>query len=112
MDPNYRDLDFLRAQLAAGTMSRGRFLRLATLALADLAPISRAMNKGIAVIVQSGDVSSGNWVSNVNRSNRLNGILTAQWLANFVHDHSRYVSLSGIAGTPTANDRYAGARSV
>src|SRR5207244_8190280 len=77
-----------------------------------LAPIGRAMDRGIAVIIQAGDVSTGKWVSNVNRSNRKNGTLTARWLANFVKGTSRYVSLSGIAGTPTANDRYAGAQSV
>ena len=82
------------------------------LGVADLAPIGRAMDRGIAVIIQAGDVSTGKWVSNVNRSNRMNGILTARWLAKFVKGTSRYVSLSGIAGTPTANDRYAGAQSV
>jgi ribose transport system substrate-binding protein len=82
------------------------------LGLADLAPIGRAMDKGIPVIIQAGDVTSGKWVTNVNRSNRLNGTLTAQWLAKYVHGTSKYVSLSGIAGTPTANDRYAGAQSV
>src|SRR5207244_5187829 len=54
----------------------------------------------------------GHWVPNVNRSTRLTGVLTARWLVQYVHRRSRYVSLSGIAGTPTANDRYAGAQSV
>lgn len=79
---------------------------------ADLAPIGRAMAKGIPVIIQSGDVAKGSWVSNVNRSNRLNGTLTGQWLATYTKGTAKYVSLGGIAGTPTANDRYAGAQSV
>lgn len=72
-------------------------------------PIERAAAEGIPVILCTGVVDTTANVSRVDRDNRLNGALTAEWIAQQIGGEGKIVMLSGIAGVPTAETRKAGA---
>jgi len=76
------------------------------------APIERAAAAGIPVILCTGTVDTTANVSRVDRDNRLNGALTAEWIAQQVGGKGSIVMLSGIAGVPTAEARKAAAEEV
>ncbi len=75
-------------------------------------PIERAAAQGIPVILCTGIVDTTSNVSRVDRDNRLNGALFAEWIAQQVGGKGKIVMLSGIAGVPTAETRKAGAEEV
>ncbi len=76
------------------------------------APIERAAAEGIPVILCTGIVDTTANVSRVDRDNRLNGALTAEWIAQQLGGKGKIIMLSGIAGVPTAETRKAGAEEV
>jgi ribose transport system substrate-binding protein len=76
------------------------------------APIERAAAAGIPVILCTGTVDTTANVSRVDRDNRLNGALTAEWIAEQLGGKGSIVMLSGIAGVPTAEARKAAAEEV
>jgi ribose transport system substrate-binding protein len=73
------------------------------------APIERAAAQGIPVILCTGIVDTTANVSRVDRDNRLNGALTAEWIAQQIGGEGKIIMLSGIAGVPTTETRKAGA---
>lgn len=73
------------------------------------APIERAAALGIPVILCTGIVDTTANVSRVDRDNRLNGAMTAEWIAQQIGGEGKIIMLSGIAGVPTAETRKAGA---
>jgi ribose transport system substrate-binding protein len=73
------------------------------------APIERAAAEGIPVILCTGTVDTTANVSRVDRDNRLNGALTAEWIAQQIGGEGKIIMLSGIAGVPTTETRKAGA---
>lgn len=75
-------------------------------------PIERAAAQDIPVILCTGRVDTDAYVTRVDRDNRLNGTLTAEWVADQIGGSGRIVMLSGIAGVPTAEDRLTAARGV
>lgn len=76
------------------------------------APIERAAAEGIPVILCTGIVDTDTNVSRVDRDNRLNGALAAEWIAQKVGGTGKIVMLAGIAGVPTAESRLEGANEV
>lgn len=75
-------------------------------------PIERAAAEGTPVILCTGRVETDAFVTRVDRDNRLNGTLTAEWIAQEIGLKGRIIMLSGIAGVPTAEDRLTAARTV
>jgi ribose transport system substrate-binding protein len=73
------------------------------------APIERAAAQGIPVVLCTGIVDTTANVSRVDRDNRLNGALTAEWIAQQLGGEGKIIMLSGIAGVPTTETRKAGA---
>jgi ribose transport system substrate-binding protein len=76
------------------------------------APIERAAAQGIPVILCTGIVDTDTNVSRVDRDNRLNGALSAEWIAQKVGGSGKIVMLAGIPGVPTAESRLEGANEV
>ena len=76
------------------------------------APIERAAAQGIPVILCTGIVDTDTNVSRVDRDNRLNGALSAEWIAQKVGAAGKIVMLAGIPGVPTAESRLEGANEV
>lgn len=76
------------------------------------APIERAAAEGIPVILCTGIVDTDTNVSRVDRDNRLNGALAAEWIAQKVGGAGKIVMLAGIPGVPTAESRLEGANEV
>lgn len=76
------------------------------------APIERAAAEGIPVILCTGIVDTDTNVSRVDRDNRLNGALSAEWIAQKVGAAGKIVMLAGIPGVPTAESRLEGANEV
>jgi len=76
------------------------------------APIERAAAMGIPVIVCTGVVDSTAPIATVDRDNRLNGALSAEWIAEKIGKKGNIVMLSGIAGVPTAETRKTAAEEV
>ena len=76
------------------------------------APIERAAAKGIPVILCTGTVDTDKTVARVDRDNRLNGALTAEWIAEQIGGKGNIIMLSGIAGVPTAEARKSAAEEV
>lgn len=76
------------------------------------APIERAAAEGIPVILCTGIVDTDTNVSRVDRDNRLNGALAAEWVAEKINGAGKIVMLAGIPGVPTAESRLEGANEV
>jgi ribose transport system substrate-binding protein len=76
------------------------------------APIERAAAQGIPVIICTGVVDSTMTVATVDRDNRLNGALSAEWIAEKIGKKGSIVMLSGIPGVPTAETRKKAAEEV
>lgn len=76
------------------------------------APIERAAAEGIPVILCTGIVDTDTNVSRVDRDNRLNGALAAEWVAQKIGGSGKIVMLAGIPGVPTAESRLEGANEV
>jgi ribose transport system substrate-binding protein len=76
------------------------------------APVERAAAQGIPVIVCTGTVDSDAYVTRVDRDNRLNGALYAEWIAHEIGYEGQIVMLEGIAGVPTSEARSAAAEEV
>lgn len=76
------------------------------------APIERAAAEGIPVILCTGIVDTDTNVSRVDRDNRLNGALAAEWIAQKIGGSGKIVMLAGIPGVPTAESRLEGANEV
>lgn len=76
------------------------------------APIERAAAEGIPVILCTGIVDTDTNVSRVDRDNRLNGALAAEYIAEKVGGSGQIVMLAGIPGVPTAESRLEGANEV
>lgn len=76
------------------------------------APIERAAAEGIPVILCTGIVDTDTNVSRVDRDNRLNGALAAEWVAEKIGGAGKIVMLAGIPGVPTAESRLEGANEV
>lgn len=76
------------------------------------APIERAAAQGIPIILCTGIVDTDTNVSRVDRDNRLNGALSAEWIAQKVGGSGKIVMLAGIPGVPTAESRLEGANEV
>jgi ribose transport system substrate-binding protein len=76
------------------------------------APIERAAAQGIPVVLCTGKVATKDYVTRVDRDNILNGTLMAEWIAKQIGHQGSIIALSGIAGVPTAEDRYAAAKKV
>lgn len=76
------------------------------------APVERAMAENVPVVLCTGRIETDNFVTRVDRDNRLNGTLTAEWLAAELDYEGQIVMISGIPGVPTAEDRLAAANAV
>lgn len=76
------------------------------------APLERAAAEGIPIILCTGIVDTKSNVSRVDRDNRLNGALAAEWIAKKVNGAGKIVMLAGIPGVPTAESRLVGAKEV
>lgn len=76
------------------------------------APLERAAAAGIPIILCTGTVDTTVNVSRVDRDNRLNGALGAEWVAKKIGGAGKIVMLPGIAGVPTAESRLVGANEV
>jgi len=76
------------------------------------APIERAAAMGIPVVVCTGVVDSTAPIATVDRDNRLNGALSAEWIAEKIGKKGNIVMMSGIAGVPTAETRKKAAEEV
>lgn len=76
------------------------------------AAVERAHARGIPVIICTGTVDTEQYVTRVDRDNRLNGALYAEWIAKEIGYEGSIVLLMGIPGVPTAEARIAGAREV
>lgn len=76
------------------------------------APLERAAAEGIPIILCTGIVDTTVNVSRVDRDNRLNGALAAEWIAQKVGGAGKIVMLAGIPGVPTAESRLEGANEV
>lgn len=76
------------------------------------APIERAAAEGIPIILCTGIVDTTSNVARVDRDNRLNGALSAEWIAQKIGGKGKIVMLAGIAGVPTAESRLEGANEV
>lgn len=76
------------------------------------AGVERATAQGIPVIICTGTVDTDQYVTRVDRDNRLNGALYAEWIANEIDYEGSIVMLKGIAGVPTAEARIEGAQEV
>jgi ribose transport system substrate-binding protein len=76
------------------------------------APIERAAAQNIPVVLCTGRVDTDRYVTRVDRDNRLNGSLTAEWIAKQLDGKGDIIMLSGIAGVPTAEDRLAAAKKI
>ncbi|MGH3666081.1 MAG: substrate-binding domain-containing protein [Egibacteraceae bacterium] len=74
--------------------------------------VERAAAQGVPVILCTGRVDTDAFVTRVDRDNRLNGTLTAEWIAKQIDYDGKIVMISGIAGVPTAEDRLAAASAV
>lgn len=75
-------------------------------------PVERAAAEGIPVVLCTGRVDTDAFVTRVDRDNRLNGTLTAEWVAKRIDYKGKIVMISGIAGVPTAEDRLGAAQAV
>jgi len=76
------------------------------------APLERAAAEGIPIIICTGVVDTKANVTRVDRDNRLNGALSAEWIAQKVGGAGKIVMLAGIPGVPTAESRLVGANEV
>lgn len=76
------------------------------------APLERAAAEGVPIILCTGIVDTTSNVSRVDRDNRLNGALAAEWIAQKVGGAGKIVMLAGIPGVPTAESRLEGAKEV
>ena len=76
------------------------------------APVERAAAEGVPVILCTGIVDTESNVSRVDRDNRLNGALSAEWVATKMGGSGNIVMLAGIPGVPTAESRLEGANEV
>jgi ribose transport system substrate-binding protein len=76
------------------------------------APVERAAAQGLPVIICTGTVDTDQYVARVDRDNRLNGALYAEWIAHEIGYEGSIVMLKGIPGVPTATAREEGAKEV
>ena len=76
------------------------------------APVERAAAQGLPVIICTGTVDTDQYVARVDRDNRLNGALYAEWIAHEIDYEGSIVLLKGIPGVPTATAREEGAKEV
>lgn len=76
------------------------------------APVERAAAQGLPVIICTGTVDTDQYVTRVDRDNRLNGALYAEWIAHEIGYEGSIVMLKGIPGVPTATAREEGAKEV
>lgn len=75
-------------------------------------PVEQAAAQGIPVVLCTGTADTDAYVTRVDRDNFLNGAIGAEWIARSIGYEGKIVTLSGIAGIPTAEARLEGARSV
>lgn len=75
-------------------------------------PVEQAAAQGIPVVLCTGTAQTDAYVTRVDRDNFLNGAIGAEWIARSIGYKGKIVTLSGIAGIPTAEARLEGARSV
>jgi ribose transport system substrate-binding protein len=76
------------------------------------APVERASAQGLPVIICTGTVDTDQYVARVDRDNRLNGALYAEWIAHEIDYEGSIVLLKGIPGVPTATAREEAAKEV
>ena len=74
--------------------------------------LERAAAEGVPVVLCTGRVDTDAFVTRIDRDNRLNGTLTAEWIAKEIDYEGQIVMISGIPGVPTAEDRLAAANAV
>ncbi len=74
--------------------------------------LERAAAEGVPVVLCTGRVDTDAYVTRIDRDNRLNGALTAEWIAQQISYEGQIVMISGIAGVPTAEDRLEAANAV
>ncbi len=75
-------------------------------------PVEQAAAQGVPVVLCTGTAETDAYVTRVDRDNYLNGAIGAEWIAREIGYEGQIVTLSGIAGIPTAEARLAGAMSV
>jgi len=77
------------------------------------APLQQAASANIPVIFCTG-VAEGfdQYVTNVERDNRLDGAILAEWIAKEIDYEGNVVMLSGIPGVPAAEDRITSAMPI
>jgi ribose transport system substrate-binding protein len=76
------------------------------------APVERAAAQGLPVVICTGTVDTDQYVTRVDRDNRLNGALYAEWIASEIDYEGSIVMLKGIPGVPTATAREEAAKEV
>ncbi len=74
--------------------------------------VEEAAAQGVPVVLCTGTAETDAYVTRVDRDNFLNGAIGAEWIARSIDYSGKIVTLSGIAGIPTAEDRLRGATSV
>ncbi len=74
--------------------------------------LKEAQRKNIPVIAVSSQIPLDQVTSWVGRDDREYGKITAQWLVEELNYKGNIIALSGIAGNPVAEERWAGAKEV